>query len=259
MEDYQKEFARQLAETDALFFANGLQLKDGRPTPYFVNMGVFRTGRLSAMIGSLFARMLVGQGLVEKIDVLVGPSYKGSALAVATAQALWTEHRIELAYDYDRKEAKAHGEATGQASRFVTNALQPKSRIFIIDDVGTSMGTKYDLLKLLKAEDNARGLGLTIAGVGLAVDREQTQAVYDEKGRVVEEVKGEDAIGLFRKNTGLPVHCLVGIRDVVAYLAEREIPVLINGVKRPLDKGAIQRFHEYLETYGVDRRSLESA
>lgn len=52
MEDYKKRLAKILAETGALFFDKGLVLKDGRPTPYFVNFGMFRTGRLSMELGS---------------------------------------------------------------------------------------------------------------------------------------------------------------------------------------------------------------
>src|SRR3989339_373771 len=39
MEEYQKKFAKFLANSGALFFADNLTLKDGRPTPYFVNIG----------------------------------------------------------------------------------------------------------------------------------------------------------------------------------------------------------------------------
>ena len=202
MEDYQKEFAKLLAETEALFFTKGLRLKDGRPTPYFINLGLFRTGKLASLLGSFLGRMLVAKSLTSQVDVLLGPSYKGSALAVATAQALWTEHGVDLAFDYDRKEAKTHGEATGGESLFVTKALRPRARIFIIDDVGTTMRTKYDILKLLKAESSDKKLGLTVVGVGLAVDREQTTAVLDENGMVREGIKGEDAIGRFMEKTG---------------------------------------------------------
>ena len=253
MEEYQREFARTLAETGSLFFAPGLRLKDGRPTPYFVNLGVFRSGRLVSIIGSLLARMLVSRGLSRDIDVLVGPSYKGSALAVATAQALWAEHGQDVLFDYDRKEAKKHGEATGRAGMFVTNALYPQARVFIVDDVGTSMGTKYDLIRLLQAESQSRNLELTINGVALAVDREQTTAVLDEAGQVRPGVKGEDALGRFTRETGVPVLALAGIREVVGYLAQEQIPVLVNGQKQPLDQATVASFETYLDTYGVSR------
>ncbi len=243
-----------LAESGALFFASGLKLKDGRPTPYFVNMGLFRTGRLSSVIGAYMARMLVSRELIQGIDVLIGPSYKGSALAVATAQALWLNHNLDLLFDYDRKEAKTHGEATGRKNIFVTNALHPGARVFIVDDVGTSMGTKYELIEKLKAESDSRGLDLTITGVGLAVDREQTTAVLDSRGGIIEGVKGEDAIGRFMSDTGVGVHSLVGIRGVVRYLAEKGTPVNINGVRRPLDAETAESFEKYIETYGVNER-----
>ena len=251
MKNFQEEFARVLAESGALFFAQGLRLKDGRPTPYFVNLGLFRTGRLSWIIGTYLARMLVSLNLTGQIDVLVGPSYKGSALAVAAAQALWLEHKIDLLFDYDRKEAKTYGEATGEQGLFVTRALHPKARVFIVDDVGTTMGTKYDLLKKIKVESSNRRLDLSVVGVGLVVDREQTTAVLDEKGRVLEGVRGEDAILRFMNETKIPVHSLVGIREVVRFLAQEAIPVLIDGVRRPLDQATLDDFNEYMAVYGV--------
>ena len=254
MEAYQQEFAKILAETGALFFAQGLRLKDGRPTPYFINLGLFRTGRLSALIGSYLARMLAARNLLDAIDVLVGPSYKGSALAVAVAQALWTEHGLDVMFEYDRKEPKTHGEATGQKSAFVTNALRDGARVYIVDDVGTSMATKYAMIKLLKTESAARRLHLEMVGVGLAVDRQQTNAVVDEHGHLLEGVRGEDAIGRFVAETRLPVQALVGVREVIRYLAEEEVPVMIGGVRRPLDPATLKEFDEYMDAYGVTGR-----
>ena len=251
MNEDQKKFARLLADSEALFFARGLRLKDGRPTPYFVNLGIFRTGRLIRLLGSHLAQMLVADNLLEKADVLLGPSYKGSALAVAAAQSLWNEFDHDILFDYDRKEAKVHGEASGGSNLFVTGALHRKARIIIVDDVVTTMGTKYDMLRLLKAESDRRNLDLRVTAVALAVDRQQTTVVLDRDGRVAEGVRGEDAVKVFTHKTGIPVHVLVGIREVVQYLAEEGHPVLINGVKRPIDPVALNEFNEYLDTYGV--------
>ena len=74
MEEYKKKLARCLAETGALFFDNNLVLKDGRPTPYFINMAMFKTGRLSLEMGSFFAGMMVSHGLVEKTDIIAQKS-----------------------------------------------------------------------------------------------------------------------------------------------------------------------------------------
>ncbi|MFH1488984.1 MAG: hypothetical protein ABII06_08780, partial [Pseudomonadota bacterium] len=68
MEEYKKRLALTLAETGALFFGADLILKDGRPTPYFVNMGMFRTGRLAMEMGSYFAEMMIDRGLVDESD-----------------------------------------------------------------------------------------------------------------------------------------------------------------------------------------------
>ena len=62
MEDYKERLSLLLAKTGALFFDEGLVLKDGRPTPYFVNMAMFRSGRLSIEMGSFFAAMMVSEG-----------------------------------------------------------------------------------------------------------------------------------------------------------------------------------------------------
>jgi len=58
MEEYKKRLSLALAETGALFFDKGLVLKDGRPTPYFVNIGKFNTGRLLLELGSFSQKCL---------------------------------------------------------------------------------------------------------------------------------------------------------------------------------------------------------
>ena len=56
MDNYIKKFTHALAETGALFFDSKLFLKDGRPTPYFVNMAMFRSGRLGLELGSFLPK-----------------------------------------------------------------------------------------------------------------------------------------------------------------------------------------------------------
>jgi orotate phosphoribosyltransferase len=115
MENHVKRLAKTLAETGALFFDENLVLKDGRPTPYFVNMAKFKTGRLSLLMGSFFAEMMVAKGVLKnRLTSSLGPSYKGSAIALSTSIALWQEYQKEMIFEYDRKEAKTHGEATGK-------------------------------------------------------------------------------------------------------------------------------------------------
>ena len=133
MEDYKKRLAITLAETGALFFDKNHILKDGRPTPYFLNMGMFRTARLSIEMGAFFADMMVDQGIVKDTDIILGPSYKGSAIALATSIALYQNHGHDLLFEYDRKEAKIHGEGSKSVSLFVNRTFFDGCRVFVVE------------------------------------------------------------------------------------------------------------------------------
>jgi orotate phosphoribosyltransferase len=240
-----------LGETGALFFNKGLVLKDGRPTPYFVNMAMFKTGRLALELGSFFAGMMVSQGIAGQTDIILGPSYKGSAIALSTAIALWQEHGIDLAFEYDRKEAKTHGEGSVSQSLFVNRSLFDGCRIFVVDDVATSMGTKFDLLEKLESEARASGRSYRVIGIGIGLDREQTTAVYGSDGEVVPGQKGENAIQDFVSKSGIPVFSVAGITEVIAYLYKEKIPVMIDGRRMPIDERTKAEFDGYLGLYGV--------
>ena len=252
MESYKKRFAQTLAETGALFFDKGLILKDGRPTPYFVNMAMFKTGRLSLEMGSFFSGMMISHGLAENTDTILGPSYKGSAIALATAISLWKDHGLDVPFDYDRKEAKTHGEATSSTSVFVNRTFFDACRIFIVDDVATSMGTKYELLEKIQAEAHARDMVIHVIGIGIGIDREQTTAVYDREGNIIPGQKGENAIRDFVSKSGIPVYSVAGIREVIGYLYEEKMPVMIQGKKTPIGEETKAEFDEYLKIYGID-------
>jgi len=236
MENYKKRLAEILAETGALFFDR--------------HLGMFRTGRLSMKMGAFFADMMVDCGIAAESDIILGPSYKGSAIALATAIALYSNHGKDLLFDYDRKEAKAHGEASKGGSLLVNRTFFDGCRVFVVDDVATSMRTKYDLLETVRKEAEAGCIDVKIAGIGIAVDREQTTAVTDDEGHVVLEQKGDDAIRDFVDRTGIPVHAVAGIREIVAYLYREKVPILIHGKKAPIDGETKAQFDAYLKMYG---------
>jgi orotate phosphoribosyltransferase len=253
MEGYQERLSEILADTGALFFDKGLVLKDGRPTPYFVNLGGFSTGRLMIELGSFFSEMLVTESLAEEIDIIIGPSYKGSAIASAAVGALFRDHGIDLRFDYDRKEAKTHGEMSSSAALFVNNTFFDGCRIFIVDDVVTTMGTKYELIEKIGAECASRGFRCEIRGLGIAVDRQQTAAVYDAKGNAVLDTKGSDPIRELKERTGVPFFSVAGIREIVEYLYRNEIPLIISGERRAMDEDTKREFDAYMQTYGRDK------
>ena len=239
-----------LAETGALFFDENLILKDGRPTPYFLNFGMFRTGRLSMELGSFFADMIVARGLADRIDIILGPSYKGSSIALAASIALYINHGYDLFFEYDRKEAKSHGEGSKSVSLMVNRTLFNGCRILILDDVVTSMGTKYELLDTLRREGELKNISINVIGIGIAIDREQSTAVYDREGNVVTGVKGEDTIKKFTGKTNIPVFSIAGVRETIDYLYQEKVPLLINQNRRPMDEKTKKEFDDYLKTYG---------
>jgi orotate phosphoribosyltransferase len=251
VEAYKERLAVVLAETGALFFARDLVLKDGRPTPYFVNMAMFRTGRLSLELGSYFATMMVERGLANETDIILGPSYKGSAIALTASIFLWQEYGRDVLFEYDRKEAKTHGEGSVSRNMFVNRTFFDGCRVFIVDDVATSMGTKYDLLEKVKEEAQALGINYRISGIGIGVDREQVTAVYDEGGKLIPGKRGRNAIQDFVEKSGVPVYAVAGIREIVEYLYGEKAPVMINGEKRPIDKATKAAFDAYLDMYGA--------
>jgi len=250
MEEYKKRLSLLLAQTGALFFDKNLVLKDGRPSPYFVNIGKFNTGRLLFELGSFFAEMLASKSLVDKIDIIVGPSYKGSSIAVATVAALFHHHGSDLLFDYDRKEAKKHGERSSSAALFVNNTFFDGCRIFIVDDVITSMDTKLELVEKIDTESRFHGFSYQITGMGIVVDREQTTAVYNEKGELVPGKRGLNPTAEFTSKTGIPLFSIAGIREIVEYLYVTKIPFFIAGEKRSMDEAVKNEFDTYMETYG---------
>ena len=251
LKSYQQEFARFLAETGSLFFREGLVLKDGRPSPYFVNMGRLCTGKLSFSLGSFFVRRLLELNRLTEVDILLGPSYKGSAIAQAMAINLWTDHGKEMFFEYDRKELKDYGEASGQKNLMVNNSFFNDCGIWIVDDVGTSLATKYDLLQKINQEKKQKKISVRVVGLCLGIDRQQTTACYDSDGKIILGKKGEDAIQKFRETTGVAVYSIAPISDVVDYLFKERIPVQVEGVRQPLPASLKAVFDAYLSEYGT--------
>ncbi len=250
MKEYKQRIAKLLAETGALFFDDKLVLKDTRPTPYFVNFGMFRTGRLIRELGSLFADMIMETGLIAKTDIILGPSYKGSAIALAVSIGLFEKYGHDLFFEYDRKEVKNHGEGSISKSLMVNRTLYTGCRIFIVDDVTTTMGTKYELIERINNEAVSQGIKINFSGIGIAIDREQSTAVYEKNGKYIPDVKGENTIKIFTEKTGIPVYSIAGIREVVQYLYEEQISVLIRGSRKPIDDETKELFDSYLKIYG---------
>ncbi len=253
MEGYQKEFVKLLADSGALFFEEGLNLKDQRPTPYFVNIGAFgEKSSLRWKLANAYAG-LIKQKINEgaEVDLVIGLSYKGSMIAADATMALFLNHQIDLGCSYDRKEVKDHGEGSSNQNMFVGAQLFDNANLYIVDDVGTSMKTKLELLEKIALESERRGINTNVVGIGIAFDREQVGPVYDENGDFIPNARGTDAIKEFVDKTGISVDSIVGARDAMNFLEESGHPVKIDGKMQSMPYGTSINFENYMGVYGT--------
>jgi orotate phosphoribosyltransferase len=173
-------------------------LKSGRPSPYFFNTGSLCNGRQLATLGRLYAGLLQLTDAFDDATVIFGSAYKGIPIATATAIALQGSPRENMRAVSDRKEAKEHGDR----SSFL-GVLNRGDRAVIVDDVITTGGTKHEAIAKL------RDAGCEPLGLIIAFDR--GEPLEPGAGTAREE---------FEKTTGLPVHALLSVHDVIAARAE---------------------------------------
>ena len=83
--DSKRQFIELSIRFGALKFGQ-FTLKSGRVSPYFFNAGVFSTGEAMATLGACYAE--AARDIIEKIDGLFGPAYKGIPLAPLTGNVL---------------------------------------------------------------------------------------------------------------------------------------------------------------------------
>jgi orotate phosphoribosyltransferase len=188
---HQPDFIKLCLELGVLRFGE-FKLKSGRLSPYFFNAGLFNTGHAIAGLGRYYARAAALSGI--EYDMLFGPAYKGIPLVTATAAALAEHEGLNLAFAFNRKEAKDHGEG----GSIVGSPLQ--GRVLIVDDVITAGTAIRESVEIIRAH------GATPAGVLIALDRE-------ERGQ------GErSAVQEVRETFGLPVVSVLRLRDLMAHL-----------------------------------------
>lgn len=178
-------------------------LKSGRVSPYFFNAGLLNDGEALALLAQGYADKLMQ---CDDVEVIFGPAYKGIPFVAATAVALAQHHQRSVAWGFNRKEAKDHGEGG-----VLVGAAVAGKRVWIIDDVitaGTAIREVVDILT--KA-------GAMIAGVIVALDRQ-------ERGQ------GQlSAIQEVRQQLNIPVHALITMQDLMDYLqCKNETQALAN-------------------------------
>lgn len=213
MQNYKQQFINLAIENAVLKFGS-FQLKSGRTSPYFFNAGNFFGGAATATLGKMYAQAIVDSGI--EIDVLFGPAYKGISLAAVTAAALFEHHGREVAWCYNRKELKDHGEGGKMVGAPLTG------KVMIIDDVITA-GTA-----IREAVDIIKGSDANLVGVCVALDRA-------ERGQ-----KDLSAIQEVEQELGIKVVTLVELSDLLDYLKDK-----------PDMQDQLTQISDYRSKYGV--------
>jgi orotate phosphoribosyltransferase len=211
MQAYQSEFIDLARRCDVLKFGE-FTLKSGRISPYFFNAGAFSSGAALALLGRCYAQCIVDAGV--HFDILLGPAYKGIPLAAATAVALADHHGRDVAFAYNRKEAKTHGEG----GTLVGAPL--RGRVLVIDDVITAGTAVREVILMI------RTAGAELAGVVIGLDRQERGA-------------GElSAVQEVQQTEGVPVFSIINMGHIIAYL-------------EATDQGPLFAMREYRNSYGV--------
>ncbi len=192
--DFRQEFIEFAVARNVLRFGE-FKTKAGRLSPYFFNAGLFNDGEALDRLAQFYAKAISASGIAA--NMLFGPAYKGIPLAAVTAVALARTGR-NLAFSYNRKEAKDHGEG----GTIVGAPLE--GRVLIIDDVisaGTSVRESVELI---------RAAGATPAGVVIALDR-------------MERGNGElSAVQEVQRDYGIPVVAVACLDDLMKFLRKHQ-------------------------------------
>ena len=203
--DFRQEFIRFAVEQQVLRFGE-FKTKAGRMSPYFFNAGLFHHGAALKKLAQFYAKAIRESGLA--FDMLFGPAYKGIPLVAAIAIAFADEGR-DIAYAFNRKEAKDHGEGGNVIGAPLAG------RVLIVDDVisaGTSVRESVELI---------RAAGAVPGGVAIAVDRmergagslsavQEVRQIYNM--RVISIATLDDLIGFLEHDPTLTTH-LPAVRD----------------------------------------------
>lgn len=213
MQNYKQKFFQLALAKGNLKFGE-FTLKSGRVSPYFFNAGGFDDGQSLELLSACYAQAMLDSGV--DFDMLFGPAYKGIPLAAGITIMFNTEHKQNIPFAYNRKEAKDHGEG----GELVGAAL--KGNVLIVDDVisaGTSVRESIGWIQQA---------GATACGVAIALDRQ-------ERGQG-EQSAAQEVSDEF----GIPVISIAGLDDLIEFLEDQRVA--------NIDIGAIRR---YRSEYGV--------
>ncbi|NLN97979.1 MAG: orotate phosphoribosyltransferase [Eubacteriaceae bacterium] len=221
---YKEDFIDFMVHAGVLTFGDFVT-KSGRNTPYFVNTGNYQTSEQISKLGQYYAACLMDRIDISSFNMLYGPAYKGIPLVIATATSLYRDHGIDIAYAFNRKEVKDHGEGGSLIG------YKPKDgdKVIIVEDVitaGTSIRESVPLLKSYADVD--------VNALVISVDRM-------EKGQ-----SNKTAISEVKEDFGIETHAIVTVKEIIAHLHGRELMGQV-----VIDDDMKNKMENYLKTYGI--------
>lgn len=200
MEKYKEEFIEFMVRCGVLTFGD-FTTKSGRKTPFFINTGNYRTGAQIQRLGEFYAAA-INRNFGKKFNVLYGPAYKGIPLVVTTAAALATKYDHDVAFCFNRKESKDHGEG----GVFVGHTPGAGDRIVIVEDVVTSGISVRESMMLLTKTAAAGVIGLMVS-----------------VNRLERGTSGTNALAELAEGFSISAFAIVTIDEVTSYLHNRPI------------------------------------
>jgi orotate phosphoribosyltransferase len=224
MEIYKQNFIEFMLEAEVLRFGD-FTTKSGRKTPFFINTGNYKTGSQITRLGDFYARA-IERDIGLNFDVIFGPAYKGIPLAVATAVSLYRLYEKDIAFCFNRKETKDHGEG----GVLVGAKLKDGDKVLIIEDVTTAGTSIQETVPLLKQAANIELAGLVVSANRL------------ERGQ-----GKKSALAEIRETYKMKTTSIVDMEEVRSYLLNREIKGKVY-----IDQTMDIRISEYYNLYGAE-------
>ncbi len=212
MINYSKDAFIDLVFAAGVLQLQDFQLKSGRLSPYFFNMGMLYQGLHLKKLGDFYANLIIENQI--KPTQLFGAAYKGISIATATAIAM-AEKNIKTEVTFNRKEVKDHGEGG-----HLIGAPFNGNDVIMIDDVITA-GTAFREAQKFVEEYNGK-----LSTVVIALNR--MESGLGAKSAVSEI-----------EDCGVRVLSIINVYDIIDYLKHRK------------KDNEVRKMEDYLAKFGA--------
>lgn len=228
MDLYKERFIELLLKNKALKVCSNpnrpdgcFELKSGRISPFFMNLGELNGGEQLLEIGEAYAEAALST-VGKDFDIFFGPAYKGIPLAVAASMQYSSLFGHSPAFCANRKEMKDHGDSG------IILGRKPKDgdRVVIVEDVTTSGKSIDETIPILKSLADVEIKALIVSFNRLEYGSDKSKTALEE----------------IADKYGIETTAIISMQDVAEYLHK----------KGELDLNAKTAIKEYYREYGAD-------